>query len=97
MSLRSQNWTTIHPSVYRHAAEPVHHVAATLRPQGAVRYCCPVTGCFVLVTEAATLARLTERNARLRCVDCGEMHLLILTPAAPAGERPRIVTDTPTT
>ena len=89
MSLRSENWGTIHPSVYRHAAEPVRRIQATLRPRGAIRYCCPVTDSFVLVTEAATLARLVERNVRLRCVDCGEMHLL--TQAAPAGDPGTIV------
>jgi hypothetical protein len=89
MSLRSENWGTIHPSVYRHVDEPVRRIQATLRPRGAIRYCCPVTGSFVLVTEAATLARLVERNIRLRCVDCGEMHLL--TQAAPAGDPGTIV------
>jgi hypothetical protein len=84
MSLNSQDWGNIHPSAYRHAAEPVRRVAATLRPRGAVRYRCPVTGSFVLVTEAATLARLTERNTRLRCVDCGEMHLFTLAQAIAA-------------
>jgi hypothetical protein len=79
MSLRTQNWGTIHPSAYRHAFEPVRSVAATLRPRGAIRYRCPVTGSFVLVTEAATLARLAERASRLHCADCGEMHLLTLT------------------
>ncbi|MGH6738636.1 MAG: hypothetical protein ACREDY_06330 [Bradyrhizobium sp.] len=60
----------------------------TLRPQGAVRYCCPVTGSFVLVTEVRTLAGLTERPIRLRCLDCGEMHLLTL---ADRGEPAAIV------
>jgi hypothetical protein len=72
------NWGTIHPSVYRHAFEPVRRVPATLRPQGAVRYSCPLTHSFVLITEAATIVGLTERNIRLRCADCGEMHLLRL-------------------
>jgi hypothetical protein len=81
--LRTQNWATIHPSVYRHAYEPVQQVQATLRPTGAIRYCCPRTGCFVLVTDAAMLAGLADRDARLRCVDCGEMHLLLAdTPRA---------------
>jgi hypothetical protein len=79
MSLREQNWGTIHPSVFSHALEPVRRVPATLRPRGAIRYRCPVTGSYVLVTEAAMLARLAERTSRLRCVDCGEMHLLTLT------------------
>lgn len=78
MSLRTQNWGTIHPSVYRHAFEPVRRVPAMRRSRGAIRYRCPLTGSFVLVTEAATLAGLAERDSRLRCVDCGEMHLLTL-------------------
>lgn len=84
MSLNSKNWGNIHPSAYRHAAEPVCRVSAALRPRGAIRYRCPVTGSFVLVTDAATLARLAERDTRLRCVDCGEMHLLVLTQETPA-------------
>ena len=76
MSLPSQAWGTLHPSVFRHAAEPVHRVQATLRPSGAIRYCCPDTGSFVLITDAATLAGLSERDSRLRCADCGEMHLI---------------------
>jgi hypothetical protein len=81
MSMPTQNWGTIHPSVFRHAFEPVRRVMATLRPRGAVRYSCPTTHCFVLITEAATIAELIERDARLRCADCGEMHLITL--AAP--------------
>jgi hypothetical protein len=30
----------------------------------------------VLITDAATLAGLSERDRRLRCADCGEMHLI---------------------
>lgn len=91
MSLNSQNWGNIHPSAYRHSAEPVRRVSASLRPRGAICYRCPVTGSFVLVTEAATLARLAERNTRLRCVDCGEMHLLVLTLETPACDPTAIV------
>jgi hypothetical protein len=48
-----------------------------------------VTGSFVLVTEAATRARLAERAFRLRCVDCGEMHLLTLTQETFSAARPQ--------
>jgi len=89
MSLREQNWGTIHPSAFSHALEPVRRVPATLPPHGAIRYRCPVTGSYVLVTETATLAGLYERDARLRCVDCGEMHFLTLT--APASDSAAIV------
>jgi hypothetical protein len=74
----AQNWGNIHPSVFRHAFEPVRRISATLRPRGAVRYSCPTTHSFVLITEAATIAGLVERETRLRCADCGEMHLLKL-------------------
>jgi hypothetical protein len=76
--MSSVNLGTIHPSVYRHAFEPVRRVAAMLRPQGAIRYSCPHTHSFVLITEAATIVGLTQRDIRLRCADCGEMHLLWL-------------------
>ena len=75
-----QNWGTIHPSVYRQSAEAVTRVRATLRPSGAVRYCCPVSGSYVLVADPSTLARLAERETRLRCMDCGELHLLTQEP-----------------
>ena len=64
MSLPSQAWGTLHPSVFRHAAEPVRRVQATLRPSGAIRYCCPDTGSFVLITDAATLAGLQVHDLR---------------------------------
>jgi hypothetical protein len=64
-------------------------VPATLRPSGAVRYRCPVTGCFVLITDPSTLARIVGRDIRTRCVDCGEMHFL--TQEAPALDRDGIV------
>lgn len=67
---------TIHPSAYRQGAGLMRWVPATLCPHGAVRYRCPVTGIFVLVTDAAALKRLASPRARMRCVDCGETHLL---------------------
>lgn len=85
MSMSSQTWDTIHPSAYRHSAEPMSRVPATLRPSGAVRYRCPVTGSFVLITDPPTLARIAEHDSRTRCMDCGEMHFL--TQEAPALDR----------
>ena len=67
-------------------------VAATLRPSGAVRYRCPVTGCFVLITDPSMLARIAERDSRTRCMDCGEMHFL--RQEAPALARSGIVART---
>ena len=81
----NQEWGTLHPSAFRHSAEPAHRVPATLRPSGAVRYRCPVSGSYVLVTDPPTLARLAERDTRLRCMDCGEMHLLAKEAPASGG------------
>jgi hypothetical protein len=90
MTFANLDWSTIHPSVFRHSAEPARRVQAVLRPSGAVRYRCPVSGSFVLVTDPATLARVSERDIRLRCTDCGEMHLLAKETVD------GIVADTPT-
>ncbi|HEX5213193.1 MAG TPA: hypothetical protein VFW22_15825 [Pseudolabrys sp.] len=84
MSMSNQNWGGLYPSIFRHSAEPARRVPTTLRPSGAVRYRCPVSGSFVLVTEPAMLARIAERDTRLRCPDCGEMHLLAQDTPAPA-------------
>lgn len=46
------------------------------RPSGALRYRCPVNGSLVLVTDEMTLAGLDRQRGRLRCVGCGETHLL---------------------
>jgi hypothetical protein len=72
----SQNWGTIHPSVFSEAAGPLQCTPATPRLHGALRYRCPVTGSFVLVSDETTLANLARPRGRVRCVDCGEMHLL---------------------
>lgn len=76
MSFEFRNWGKIHPSVFSHAASLTRWVPATLRPHGAVRYRCPVTDSFVLVTDDDTLATLDRPRARLRCPTCGEIHLL---------------------
>ena len=55
---------------------------------GAVRYACPVNGSVVLITDPAALSSLTPPLARMRCVGCGELHLLELgDPAAGAANR----------
>ena len=92
MPILSQTWGTIHPSAFSETASPLRAVAATLRPHGAVRYQCPVTASLVLVTDEKALADIDRPRARIRCVDCGEMHLLvqddasspIIVPALPA-------------
>ena len=69
---------TIHPAVYQQAGRMVRWAQATPRPNGALRYQCPVTGSFVLVTDEVTLADLNRPRARLRCAGCSEMHLLTM-------------------
>jgi hypothetical protein len=70
---------TLHASVFREAATAIRKAAATTRAQGALRYQCPVTGSFVLVTDEAALAGLSSPNGRMRCTACGEVHLLTQT------------------
>jgi hypothetical protein len=85
MNLSALNWGTLHPSVFRHAASLTRWVAAKTRPHGALRYRCPVTRSFVLLTDDATLAALDRPRARLRCPTCGEIHLLTRETPAQAG------------
>jgi hypothetical protein len=82
MPLQDENWNTIHASAYSHAL--MLPATATLRPHGGLRYRCPATGSFVLVTDEPTLAQLTGPHARLRCADCGEMHLMTIAAEDPA-------------
>ena len=69
-----------HPSVFHASAGPLLEADTESRASGAVRYRCPVTDSFVLVTEEPVLASLKDRPAlRRRCPACGEMHLLSVT------------------
>jgi hypothetical protein len=79
MSLSMQDWNPIHTSVYGPAAS-ARRAPATMRAHGALRYQCPVNGSFVLVTDDATLADLAKPHSRVRCMGCGEMHLLTRDP-----------------
>ena len=74
-----QGWGTLHPSAFRHRATLTRWVPARARQTGATRYRCPVTACFVVVTDDATLQQLTRPRARLRCPSCKEIHLLTQT------------------
>ncbi|HEY4142021.1 MAG TPA: hypothetical protein VGM57_11445 [Pseudolabrys sp.] len=76
MTFPTQGSGTIHSSVFGQAASAVRRAAATMRGHGALRYQCPVTDSFILVTDDATLASLAKPQPRIRCADCGEMHLL---------------------
>jgi hypothetical protein len=66
----------LHTSVFREAAIAIREAAATVRQHGALRYQCPVTDSFVLVTDEAALAGLSSPQGRMRCSACGEVHLL---------------------
>ena len=72
----SMSWGTIHPNVISQAASMVRWAVATPRPHGALRYQCPVTGSLILVTDETALAGIASPRGRLRCMDCGEVHLL---------------------
>jgi hypothetical protein len=74
-------WATMHASVYAQARALLRSVAAEPRAHGALRYRCPVTGSFVLLTDEPTLAALARPPARLRCADCGEVHLITVEEA----------------
>ncbi len=76
MSIPDNAWNTIHPAVYSEAGSLLRWAQATPRPHGALRYQCPVTGSFVLLTDEAVLAGLARPRGRTRCPGCGEMHLL---------------------
>lgn len=91
MPLSGLAWRTIHPSALRHAAALLRPADATARAHGALRYQCPVSGSFVLVTDEASLARLTGKRARLRCSACGEIHLLSMD----AGQADTAIVATP--
>jgi hypothetical protein len=70
-------WANIHPSVFHEAAGPLLEAKATARPSGALRYRCPINGSLVLVTDDTLLDQIDGAPFRLRCSDCGEMHLLV--------------------
>ena len=74
--LCSRPWGRLHPSVFQHAATLSRWVPVKPRSSGALRYRCPVTGSFVLVTDDETLPALAQPRARLRCPTCNERHLL---------------------
>ncbi|RDV03197.1 hypothetical protein [Undibacter mobilis] len=69
-----------HPSVFHASAGPLRQAETEPRASGAMRYRCPVSASFVLVTEEPILESLRDRPAlRRRCPACGEMHLLCVS------------------
>jgi len=75
-------WGTIHTSAYSHIATLLRWTTATPCAHGALRYRCPVTHSYVVVTDDETLARLARPRARTRCPSCGETHLITHTSTA---------------
>lgn len=73
----SRSMGQFHPSVFHASAGPLLSAATEPRASGAMRYRCPVSASFVLVTEEPILASLKAcPSLRRRCPACGEMHLL---------------------
>ena len=66
---------TVHPSALRQALLP-HWVSAVATPRGALRYRCPISGSFVLLTDADALESLSGETATHRCPACGDVHVL---------------------
>ena len=76
MTFPAFGFSNIHASVFSQASNVVQRARATMRGHGALRYQCPTTNSFILVTDDPTLASLAKPQPRIRCADCGEMHLL---------------------
>ena len=68
-------FNAIHSPASRQATFP-RSVPAMRRAQGALRYRCPSTGSYVLLTDPAALAEASAPNAPVRCPGCGDTHLL---------------------
>ena len=67
-------FTTIHPSALRPSLPRL--AIASVRSGGALRYRCPETGSFVLVTHPASVEKLSRPHASVQCPGCGDTHLL---------------------
>lgn len=70
------NWPRLHSSIYRQVNSAPRTITAKAIANDAFRFRCPETGSFVLLTDDETLATLSHGQARLRCVACGEFHLI---------------------
>lgn len=66
---------TVHPSALRHGLLPIW-VPAVATPRGALRYRCPVSGSFVLLTDAEALDALSGETTTHRCPACSDVHVL---------------------
>jgi len=72
---------TVHPSALRQGLLP-RWVPAVTTARGALRYRCPVSGSFVLLTDADALDALSADTATHRCSACGDVHVLERTAEA---------------
>jgi hypothetical protein len=79
---------TVHPSALRQGLLP-RWVPAVATARGALRYRCPVSGSFVLLTDADALEALSGETATHRCPACGDVHVL---DRAESGEIARVRT-----
>ncbi|HEX5507757.1 MAG TPA: hypothetical protein VFX37_04565 [Pseudolabrys sp.] len=70
------NWPRLHSSIYRQGNSAPHSIAAKAVANDAYRFRCPITKSFVLLTDDETVTALHCGRARLRCVACGELHLV---------------------
>ena len=69
-------FNAIHSSAIRQATFPLS-VPAMRRAHGALRYRCPSTGSYVLLTDPAALAEASAPNAPVRCPGCGDVAIRI--------------------
>jgi hypothetical protein len=60
---------------FTHVINGLSFVAASTRGSGAVRYQCPESGSYVLLTDATELKHLSRRA--VRCAGCGGEHRLL--------------------
>jgi hypothetical protein len=70
------NWPRLHSSIYRQVNGVPRAISAKAVADDAFRFRCPVMRSFVLLTDEETLNALSHGQARLRCVACGEFHLI---------------------
>jgi hypothetical protein len=84
MPLQHLNWNAIHASAFGQMRGLLRQAVATPRRHGAMRYRCPLTGSYVLITDEATLSRFARPLSRIRCADCGELHLVTVAADDPA-------------
>ena len=79
--MASPLFESVHPSALRQGLLP-HWVPAVATARGALRYRCPVSGSFVLLTDADALEALSADTATHRCSACGDVHVLERTAEA---------------